>query len=381
MKFEASIQPEQAMKLAIEQAWKGIGRVKANPLVGCCIISREGKLLSLGHHAFFGGDHAEIDAIKNIKEQSLLKGATVFVTLEPCSHMGKTPSCAQRLSQLPIESVIYGCEDPHPMGSGGRKILLQQGILCEKYIGLEKELNDLNEVFFHNVRHQKAFIALKVATGLDGSLALKNGESQWITNEASRERAHQLRAQYDATLIGINTYLKDNPLLNIRSPKYKGHKNKIILLDPKGQSLETLGHSSLLKVHRPEDIYIVTTKKTETPLGLHVHVIKTESDTIDLKTLSRDLYRQFLISSILVEGGAVTHSHFINQKQVQKIHQFIAPVILGGTTGINWTQNVEVKSMKDRVKIDIRKIEKLDDNILITGNWTTSENPGLQKKL
>ena len=373
MKLEIGsfVHPEQAMKLAIDQAWKGVGRVKTNPMVGCCIVSKEGKLLSVGHHSAFGGDHAEVDAVKNLKNKSLLKGATVFVTLEPCSHIGQTPSCAQMLAQLPIRSIVYGCTDPHPIAKGGSRILSNHGIPSEPYTGLKKELGELNEVFLHNVRYQRAFVALKVATGLDGSLALKSGESRWISNETSRQRTHELRARYDATLIGVNTYLKDNPHLNIRHSQYREYKNKIVILDPKGRSLETLGDSNLLKAHAPENIHIVTMEKMKSRFGVHIYSVG-ESPTIDLKTLSQDLYSQFLISSILVEGGATTHSHFINQREARKVHQFIAPVILGGTAGVNWTQSVKVESMKDRVEIDLRKIEKLGDNIFITGYFTNS---------
>ena len=372
MRYE-DISPEQAMKLAIEQAWMGAGKVKTNPMVGCCIVSEDGKRISLGHHSVFGGNHAEVNAIKNLKKQSLLKGATVFVTLEPCSHVGQTPSCAHMLSQLPIKSVVYGCKDPHPIAGGGSQILSNHGIRSEKYMGLERELSELNEIFLHNVRHQSAFIALKVATSLDGSLALKNGQSQWITNEASRERAHELRARYDATLIGVNTYINDNPRLDIRCSKYKGYKNQVVILDPRGRSLKTLDQSNLLKVHDPKDICIVTMDKIENPLGIRTHIVK-KSPTIDLNSLSRDLYNQFLISSVLVEGGAITHSHFINQRGAQKIHQFIAPVIIGGATGVNWTQDVKIGSMEDRIGIHMGNLERLGDNILMTGNFIDSSS-------
>ena len=341
------------------------GQGSNKPDGGLLHCERRRKLLSLGYHSVFGGEHAEVHALKKLKEQNSLKGATVFVTLEPCSHVGQTPSCAYMLSQLPIKAVIYGCKDPNPIASGGRKILSRQGILSKKYVGLGQELGELNEVFLYNVQHQRAFVALKVATGLDGSLALKNGQSQWITNEASRKRAHELRARYNATLIGVQTYFKDNPKLNIRDSKYKGYRNKVIILDPRGQSLETLEESNLLKVHHPEDIYIVTMEKVKSRLGVHFHVVQ-KSSSIDLKALSRDLYSHFLISSVLVEGGAITHSHFINQKGAQKLYQFIAPVIMGG---VNWVQNVRVRSMEDKVGVEIRKIENLEDNVLVVGNF------------
>ena len=364
LKIGDFVSPEQAMKLAIQEAWKGVGGVKTNPLVGCSIVSQEGRLLSLGYHSIFGEAHAEIKALDNLKDKEQLSGAKVFVTLEPCRHIGQTPSCAHRLCKLPIQSVVYGCKDPHPMARGGGEILMQHGIQVELYKGLEWELRELNEVFLHNISYQEAFVCLKVATSLDGLLALRNGQSQWISNKASREKGHHLRARYDAVLIGVNTYLNDNPYLNIRHPRYKGLKSKVIVLDPRGRSLPTLKNSHLWKVHAPEDIHVVT-REGRGFTGVHIH--RVEGSVVDLRALSRDLYKNFLISSILVEGGATTHSQFIAQGVAQKVHQFIAPVILGGGSGVNWTKGVNVGSMEDKIVVEVGNVEPLGDNILITG--------------
>ncbi len=407
--------PEQAMGLAIKKAWMGAGRVKTNPMVGCAIVAKDGRLISLGYHKVFGGDHAEVDALKQIKDPKLLKGATVFVTLEPCSHHGQTPPCAHKLAQLPLQSVIYGCKDPNKIASGGSEILQSKSIEAIEYSqkyskknsenqrhkSVAKRLLELNEVFLHNIRHQSAFIALKVATSLDGSLALKNGASQWITNKLAREKAHELRGQYNATLIGVQTYLHDNPHLNIRSSFYKGCKNKVIILDPQGRSLPTLGESNLIQCHDPDDIYIIVTEETKNHfIGIRktlkhtkslqkIHIYATKQNSrqeiqhkirtemapgyIDLKKLGEDLYRKFHISSVLVEGGAATHSHFINQKRGQKIYQFIAPSILGGLHGRNWAQNVRVTSMENRIEVNISHIESMDSNILLTGYFPRSK--------
>lgn len=381
LKVGDRVSPEQAMRLAIKEAWKGLGGVQTNPLVGCSIVSQDGRLLSLGYHSKFGEAHAEVHALNNLENKQALSGATVFVTLEPCSHEGKTPSCARRLSQWPIQKVVYGCRDPHPLARGGREILAQHGIHTELYESLEWELSELNEIFLHNVRQQQAFVCLKVATSLDGLLALRNGQSQWISGEASRERGHELRAKHDATLIGVNTYLQDKPRLNIRHPSYKGLKNKVIILDPQGKSVETLRASNLLKVHSPKDICLVVMNETvEKTMGLltgemsaiHIHGAKSLStidsmDIIDLKVLSQDLYEKFLISSVLVEGGSLTHSHFINQRAAQKMQQFIAPLILGGTSGVLWTQGVEVDAMAQRVEVQLYQVERLGPDILVTG--------------
>lgn len=383
------VSPEQAMELAIQQAYMGLGRVQTNPLVGCTIVSQEGRLISFGYHSAFGKAHAEVDALGKIKDKSLLHGAKVFVTLEPCSHVGKTPSCAHTLAQLPIHSVIYGCKDPHPMAHGGHQVLMDARIKPELYQGhLEEDLEELNEPFLHNCFHQRAFVGLKVATSLDGALSLKSGESQWISNAVSRQKGHELRVKFDATLIGVQTYLNDDPHLNIRHPDYKGYPNKVIILDPHGKSLSTLHHSRLFKAHKPEDIYIVTTQETsncsssttsqiakgravtenKSSLGVQLHYVK-EGSPIDLLHLCQELYQKFSISSILVEGGANTHSHFIHQKAAQKVYQFIAPILLGGVQGLSWTRNLSILQMKDKVHVDVKKIDRLDEDFLIMGNF------------
>jgi diaminohydroxyphosphoribosylaminopyrimidine deaminase/5-amino-6-(5-phosphoribosylamino)uracil reductase len=195
-KKKSVLTPQDAMELAIKEARLGAGFVSPNPLVGCVIIDRDGRLVSTGYHQKYGGDHAEIEALKGLSEDQL-DGARMFVTLEPCAHDGKTPSCAKRIAKLPLASVTYGMIDPYPEVNGkGIEIIRKAGITCEMLEGasesLKNELEELPEIFLHNTKTKKPFVAMKVASSLDGQMGLKTGESKWISNDKSREYVYTM---------------------------------------------------------------------------------------------------------------------------------------------------------------------------------------------
>jgi diaminohydroxyphosphoribosylaminopyrimidine deaminase/5-amino-6-(5-phosphoribosylamino)uracil reductase len=186
--------PNEAMKLAIEEAARGAGFVAPNPLVGCVILSRDGALIGRGHHERIGEGHAEVRALESVADVSQLNAAQVFVTLEPCAHQGRTPSCAEALAKLPIASVTYGLEDPNPLVAGkGAEILRAAGKTVQIFGGLKTELEEACEIFLMNMREKRAFVALKAAASLDGKIALPDGSSQWITGEESRAHVQSLR--------------------------------------------------------------------------------------------------------------------------------------------------------------------------------------------
>ncbi|MFN9068767.1 MAG: bifunctional diaminohydroxyphosphoribosylaminopyrimidine deaminase/5-amino-6-(5-phosphoribosylamino)uracil reductase RibD, partial [Bdellovibrionales bacterium] len=175
--------------------------------------------LASGYHQRCGGPHAEVEALQKVKPE-LLAGAHVIVTLEPCAHEGRTPSCAKTLAQLPIKKITYGIVDPNPLVSGkGHQILKEAGLDVQEYQGpLKLNLERVCEEFLVNQKEKRIFVALKVAQSLDGKIALKNGKSQWITGPDSRDFVQNLRAQYDGILVGRNTVVADNPSLNVRVP-------------------------------------------------------------------------------------------------------------------------------------------------------------------
>lgn len=360
----------QAMHLAIEEAKRATGFVSPNPLVGCTIISKSGQLLATGYHTKAGEDHAEIAALKKVTDKNLLDGAKLYVTLEPCSHQGKTPPCAEALVKTPIAEVIYGLEDPNPLVSGkGFKVLRAAGKSVRSLPELQPECEELAEVFLTNMRQKRAFAALKVATSLDGKLALKNGESQWITGEASRYKAHELRGAFDAILIGAKTLAIDNPRLDIRHPRFEGKKqNAVIVLDPEGGCVNTLNDRMIAKIRNPEKVIIVVREGASVAPSKFtiVNCPTIQSGIFDLSGLLTQLL-EVGICSVMVEGGAETHSEFLKQKAAAKVYQFISPVLMGEKNAVSWTKNLDIANMTERFELKGSKWEAIGQDVLMSG--------------
>ncbi len=401
--------PQQAMTLAIAEAYRGTGFVSPNPLVGCVIVDHENRFLVSGFHAQVGKAHAEAQALENLKLQikdhanisfdelqnkmnEKLKGATVYVTLEPCAHQGRTPSCAKTLAQYPIAQVVYGLQDPNPLVAGqGAEILRQAGIRANVFSELffdqqmTLDLEQVAEHFLWNFRKHKVFFSLKVASSLDGQMALQSGESKWITNEKSRQISHVLRAAHDAVMIGAGTYLQDDPSLNIRVQGLENKKMKVIVLDAKAQALKHfLLHQhtvNLAKAHSPENIYFVVDQALQAEISkllsdnkkveLQPQVIWTKSvygSKAFLNELDQSLWSHKM-RSVFVEGGAKVLSSFIREMSAQRLYLFQAPIILGAKSGRAWSEQVSIDSMKERISIHNIELVRLEQDTLIMGRF------------
>jgi diaminohydroxyphosphoribosylaminopyrimidine deaminase / 5-amino-6-(5-phosphoribosylamino)uracil reductase len=352
---------DQAMALAVEIGHLGASYVAPNPLVGCVILDSEGGFLSAGYHEKYGEAHAEINALKTLSNEEL-KDATVVVTLEPCAHVGKTGSCAIELSKYKIRKVIYGLVDPNPMVRGkGAEFLNKAGIATKLYQGpAVSDLENLAEVFLKNFRYQKPFVAMKAASSLDGQMALKTGESQWITTPESREYVHELRSHYDAIVVGRKTIEQDNPSLNIRHPKIV-KKNKVIVFDPQGVLIKKIDAGvrfKFLDLHAPEDVYFAVQSK-----------VLTVRQTIEFSSMNNflDLVFKLNIKSLFVEGGAGTYSSFLNQDLVDRIHLFINPSIVGSDTGISWSAGFGIKKLDEKVVLRDLQTRTFGSDIYLTG--------------
>ncbi|MGZ3721579.1 MAG: bifunctional diaminohydroxyphosphoribosylaminopyrimidine deaminase/5-amino-6-(5-phosphoribosylamino)uracil reductase RibD [Bdellovibrionales bacterium] len=353
------------MKLAIEEGKRGAGFVSPNPLVGCVILGREGNIIGKGHHARIGEAHAEVNALESIQDKTQIEGAQVFVTLEPCAHEGRTPSCAKTLAKLPIASVSYGLKDPNPLVSGrGAEILRAAGKNVIAYSGLQNELEELCEIFLMNMREKRPFVALKAAASLDGKIALSDGTSQWITGEPARAHTQYLRGCYDAVLAGAGTFIKDNPRLNSRDLHFATKRSKVILLDPEGITLPLLQGSALLEVRVPEDVYIVTASKRKTDLPIRQLVSPLVNGEFDLSVVLQQLYSE-KINSIFIEGGAYTYSSFLRQKQADRVCLYVAPKILGD--GITWSAGLTTSSLSDAISLRDMRSEKIGEDFLFSG--------------
>ncbi len=362
---------EQAMRLAIQQAYKGLGFVSPNPLVGCVILDSQNRFISKGHHARYGEGHAEVNALRGLSHEEL-EGAKVFVTLEPCAHQGKTPSCAKALAQLPVGKVIYGLEDPNPLVSGqGAEILKQAGIETQIYPGLHEELKQVCEHFLWNFQQKKVFVSLKVASSLDGQLALASGESKWITDDVSRELSHVLRAAHDAILVGSNTVLTDDPSLNIRVERFNKKKLKVLILDTEALCLAKADELKIAKTHDPADVYFVISdliSNPPNPWGAQILRLPAlgPGKGLDLNQLLTGLW-SLGVRSLFVEGGAHVLSSFISEKKAQRLYLFQAPLILGAKGGKAWTEKVIITSMDQKISLKNSKFIPLQQDQLVTG--------------
>ncbi len=369
--YGKKISPQQAQKLAIQLAYKGTGYTWLNPLVGCVIVNKDDIVIATGYHKKWGEAHAEINALNAIKDKNDLNQATVYVTLEPCSHVGKTPSCAQTLIEYPIKKVVYGMTDPNPIVSGkGLDLLKKNQIQIEAFNHYQVDLNVLMESFICNQTQQRAFIALKVASSLDGQLALKNGQSKWITNESSRQLGHYLRGKHDALCIGAKTILTDNPLLNIRHPRFPKKNNKLIIIDPNEEFLKKIFNLKILQAHNKNDlIFIVDENIPHSYLFQYAQVrpLKKHFGLFNLQELSQCLYKDFQIGSVLIEGGAFTHSQFLLQKAFDRLYLFLAPKIFGDQTGLSWASHFGINDIDHSIKLKKLFFKKLDNDLLITG--------------
>lgn len=370
----------EAMKLAVQIAKKGSWRVSPNPHVGCVILDSQNYFLTSGYHEYFGGAHAEASALKNLQSkgdlQGLLKNAKLFVTLEPCAHEGKTPSCAKTLAQYPLAEVHYGLIDPNPLVAGkGIKILNEAGINCFEFPELRNELEASCEIFLWNHQKKSAFISLKLATSLDGQIALKTGESKWISGEKSRQRVQELRAIHDGILIGKGTLLTDNPSLHHRLNDVN-KQNKIFILDPQAELFNRFDSFQIAQKHSSENVYWIIdsallpeiqsnklnrTNRTPKLLGFP----SLDKGLLNLSNLGSDLLK-LGITSLLVEGGAEVSSSFLTQSIVQKLYLFLAPSIIGSANGKSWTQSFGIEKLSERIQLGPLTTECLDMDLLIT---------------
>lgn len=360
----------EAMKLAIAEALKGAPFVSPNPLVGCVILDSAGNFLSSGYHQIYGGPHAEVNALAGLSAQQL-KDAHVIVTLEPCAHQGKTPSCAKALASLPIKKITYGLIDPNPLVAGqGAEILKSAGKEVSLFSDLQIELEELCEVFLMNQRKNKIFVAVKVATSLDGQMALQSGESQWITGEKARQHAHYLRSFYDAVMVGAGTIQKDNPSLNIRHPDVK-KENKVVVLDPQGLQLKNFSNLRMAQTHDPKNIFWCVSEETQTPTmkeSPQILRIKKDERGFQLDHLMAELWNHGL-RSLFVEGGAQTFAAFIENAWVHRLYLYQAPHLMGAGGGLSWTQDLSISHLKDRWQLKNLACEKIGDDLLMTARF------------
>lgn len=349
---------ERYISLCLVLALKGKGNVEPNPLVGCVLVKNK-MIIGKGYHRKFGAAHAEVNAINNaLKNNKSVKGSTLYVNLEPCSHYGKTPPCTGLIIEHKIKRVVIGMKDPNPLVNGkGISKLRKAGIIVNSGILSEKCL-ELNERFFINVTQKRPYVTLKVAQSLDGKIALNNFKSQWITDIDSREFAHQLRAENDCIIIGRNSVTQDNPELTVRLVKSQKQPVRIVI----DKDLKLSSKFKLLKNIAPLTIiFHDSKKKTADHQFLKFVKLKSYKGIIKITDILEYLY-YIGCYSILVEGGAFVYSQFVKENFFDEINVIIAPKIIG--TGISSFKDFKIDRIADAKELFLKEITLLNSDVV-----------------
>jgi diaminohydroxyphosphoribosylaminopyrimidine deaminase / 5-amino-6-(5-phosphoribosylamino)uracil reductase len=371
VKLGGVLSDDQAMALAFKCAWQGIGQVSPNPMVGAVLLDPQRRLLATGAHLKVGEAHAEINLLNQITDQSLLKGSELFVTLEPCSHQGKTPPCADALLGKGIKKINISTTDPNPMVSGrGVQKLREAGA---EVVILDKWADDFksqNRVFIHQQKNTRPFVGLKAAVSLGGNIARRGDRRRWITSERSRRYGHFLRLYYDAIMIGQNTLLADNPslvphLINEECPPVK------VILDPDLKGLAKMSLDSLALLTNFSRVFWMTSQQSMaqmstkvealTKLGVSVQTFKADGLSILPQQILEDLGQQG-IQSVLLEGGAGLYSGFLENQLVDRIHYFQAPTL---ELGSNLLHAFDGGTQSSQISMKGVSISLLDDDWLV----------------
>lgn len=356
------MQNTRYMMQALQLAEKGRGKVSPNPMVGAVIV-KDNKVIGQGYHEEYGGPHAEVNAIKNATESVV--GATMYVTLEPCSHFGLTPPCAQLLIDSGISKVYIAAKDPNPLVNGkGIAMLKEAGIEVDQGI-LDEMSERLNEGFIKKVTKNKPLYTGKIAMSLDGKIATKIGDSKWITNENTRKFGHSLRGKNDAILVGIGTVLADDPQLNCRSAKARFQPDCLIL-DTNGRT--PVDAKVFMEKARRVHIFVGENcaKERITNLekaGAFVHVIKQE-EHICLDAVNEKIC-ELGYNTVLIEGGSVVNAAFIEAKLTDKLWVFIGDKLMCSQDAISALNGEGISYINESLKVKFKEVSMADNNIYL----------------
>ncbi len=349
---------EHWMQLALDQARKGIGQTHPNPRVGAVIV-RDGVLLGKGYHHQCGADHAEVDALKSVTES--VDGATMYVTLEPCAAVGRTPACTTAILSAGIKRLVFASSDPNPKMAGGGQALADLGV--EVVSGVcKKEADALNRTFFHVVATGLPWVIAKAAVSLDGKLATYTHHSEWISGEESRKHAHALRAECDAIVIGVGTLLYDNPSLTVRHAKLLGAPPLRVVMA--NEAPAPLKECNLLSDDAATRFYITTeTEHAQQWRDLGVEVVHCADLKAGFKHLADDGCLQ-----VLLEGGGKMHAACLEAGLSRELVLYQAPILIGGKDSVNFWHGLGIEKVDKALKIQNIHREQLGEDMLIRGD-------------
>jgi diaminohydroxyphosphoribosylaminopyrimidine deaminase / 5-amino-6-(5-phosphoribosylamino)uracil reductase len=360
--------PDQRyMKMALRLAARGAGLVSPNPMVGAVVVQAE-EVVGRGWHRRYGEPHAEVMALRDAGSQS--RGATLYVTLEPCNHHGQTPPCTEAVLAAGVKRVVAATPDPNRRVSGGGAIFLREkGV--EVHMGLlAEEGRRLNEAWFTWVETGLPFVIAKAACSLDGKIATRTGDSKWLTGEAARSFGHRLRHECDAILVGIGTVLADDPQLTTRLPGRQSNDPIRVVLD---SHLRIPLNAHLLHLNSPAPTWVACT--TAAPAekiqalkeqGIEVLVLPEQDGRVALEPLRQELGRR-RVQSLLVEGGAEVLGAFLDQRLVDKFYFFYAPKILGGKNAYPAVAGRGVANLSEAHQARHLSLRRLGPDLLVSG--------------
>ena len=373
---------QEYMLRAIQLAKKGEGWANPNPMVGAVIV-KDGRIIGEGYHKKCGELHAERNAIASLTESA--EGATIYVTLEPCCHYGKTPPCTEAIIEQKIKKVVIGSRDPNPKVAGkGAQILRESGITVVQDF-MREECDRLNPVFFHYITTKTPYVVMKYAMTLDGKIATKTGASKWITGETARQEVQHMRHRYMGIMAGIGTVLADDPMLNVR---VEGWKSPVrILCD---SSLRIPLDSQIVRSAKEyrtivayagrEENEEITEKITKKIEQLHAKGVDTvccpdEKGQIDLKKLMTYLGNEG-IDSILLEGGGTLNDSALRAGIVKEVHCFIAPKLFGGKNSKTPVEGIGIGLPSEALKLKCTDICRIGEDIRIICQVCEKEQEG-----
>lgn len=351
------------MKKALSFARRGLGKTHPNPMVGAVVV-KNGRILGSGAHERFGGPHAEVSAIRSAR--GAVAGATLYVTLEPCPHYGKTPPCTELILKENIRRVVIAAVDPNPLVSGRgisalrkKKIRVSTGVLAE-------EAETLNKDYNHWVQKKTPYTVLKFAQSLDGKIADTSGRSRWISGKASRALAHGLRAEADAILVGVNTVLKDDPLLSVRSASFRRTQPVKIILDT---HLRTPLNARIFSKASLGAVILATGAGETHPkfkaLRSKAEMLRLplKKSRVDLTVLLKVLGKRGIVN-LLIEGGSEVIADALEKKVAHEIYCFIAPILLGGKEAPGSVGGLGF-GLQKALKLREFRIQRVDEDLLV----------------
>ena len=359
------------LDLAARLALRSAGYVEPNPMVGAVIVN-DGRIIGMGHHRHFGGLHAEVEALEDCRQRGEdPRGATVYVTLEPCNHQGKQPPCTEALIAARVAKVVCAREDPNPIASGGAARLRLAGIEVE-FTDASINARRLSDPFVKLVTTGLPWVIVKWAQTIDGRVATRAGESKWISCEASRRRVHRVRARVDAVLTGIGTVLADNPALTARAGWYRRRVARRVIIDPDleiGEDsllVQTLDEAPLTVICSDEALAAGARKVSVlTARGVEVVGMGPPSE-IEVDAVLRMLVDKYHVSNVLVEAGPGLNGRLIDGGLADELHVFVAPTVFADELAKAAARGSLLERLSDARRYQLCSVRRVQDDVQLT---------------